>query len=68
MKMIHNGIEYGMLQAYAEGFDILFPQGLQDLVENQRFKLNRGGYRAELWRRGSVVGSWLLRFDGYGSY
>jgi 6-phosphogluconate dehydrogenase len=50
VKMIHNGIEYGMMQAYAEGFDILraSPYGL-DLQKI-----------AHLWNQGSVVRSWLL--------
>jgi 6-phosphogluconate dehydrogenase len=51
VKMIHNGIEYGLMQAYAEGFDILrnAPGYDLDLADV-----------AELWRRGSVVTSWLL--------
>lgn len=51
VKMIHNGIEYGMMQAYAEGFDILRS------VERYDFDL---ADVAEVWRRGSVVTSWLL--------
>ena len=50
-KMIHNGIEYGMMQAYAEGFAIL--ERRQDLVPDL-------AGLAELWRHGSVVRSWLL--------
>jgi 6-phosphogluconate dehydrogenase len=50
VKMVHNGIEYGLMQAYGEGFEILrhadFPLDLTDV--------------AEVWRRGSVVASWLL--------
>jgi 6-phosphogluconate dehydrogenase len=59
VKMIHNGIEYGMMQAYAEGFDILKNRNSEILPEDQRFDLNIGDI-AELWRRGSVVTSWLL--------
>ncbi len=59
VKMIHNGIEYGLMQAYAEGFDILRNAGSRDLPEEQRYTLDLGEI-AELWRRGSVVGSWLL--------
>ena len=59
VKMIHNGIEYGMMQAYAEGFDILKNKNSQELPEDQRFELDMGDI-AEVWRRGSVVSSWLL--------
>ncbi len=59
VKMIHNGIEYGMMQAFAEGFDILRNKASQKLPEDQRFDLNLGDI-AEVWRRGSVVSSWLL--------
>lgn len=59
VKMIHNGIEYGMMQAFAEGFDILKTKANKDLPEDQRFELNLGEI-AEVWRRGSVVSSWLL--------
>jgi 6-phosphogluconate dehydrogenase len=59
VKMIHNGIEYGMMQAYAEGFDILKNKNSTALPEDQRFDLNIGDI-AEVWRRGSVVTSWLL--------
>jgi 6-phosphogluconate dehydrogenase len=57
--MVHNGIEYGLMQAYAEGFDILRNANSKELPENQRYNLNLTDI-AELWRRGSVVGSWLL--------
>jgi 6-phosphogluconate dehydrogenase len=57
VKMIHNGIEYGMMQAYAEGFDILKQRAKPDLAE--RFDLNLSDI-AEVWRRGSVISSWLL--------
>ncbi len=59
VKMVHNGIEYGMMQAYAEGFDILKNKNSAELPENERFSLNMGDI-AEVWRRGSVVSSWLL--------
>ncbi|UCF19131.1 MAG: decarboxylating 6-phosphogluconate dehydrogenase [Gemmatimonadota bacterium] len=70
VKMVHNGIEYGMMQAYAEGFDLL------KSVERYDFDL---GAIAEVWRRGSVVTSWLLdltatallkdpRLDAYSGY
>ncbi len=59
VKMVHNGIEYGMMQAYAEGFDILKAKNSEALKEDQRFDLNLTDI-AEVWRRGSVVSSWLL--------
>ena len=59
VKMIHNGIEYGLMQAYAEGFDILRNKNAADLPEDERFELNLLDI-AEVWRRGSVVSSWLL--------
>ncbi len=59
VKMVHNGIEYGLMQAYAEGFDILHNKDSTDLPEDQRFVLNIPDI-AEVWRRGSVVSSWLL--------
>ena len=59
VKMIHNGIEYGMMQAYAEGFDILRAQGTDAVDESLRLSLDVGEI-AEVWRRGSVVTSWLL--------
>jgi 6-phosphogluconate dehydrogenase len=59
VKMIHNGIEYGLMQAYAEGFDILRHASSKALPEDQRFDFNLADI-AEVWRRGSVVGSWLL--------
>jgi 6-phosphogluconate dehydrogenase len=59
VKMIHNGIEYGLMQSYAEGFDILRNASAKTLPENQRYDLNLAEI-AELWRRGSVVSSWLL--------
>jgi 6-phosphogluconate dehydrogenase len=59
VKMVHNGIEYGLMQAYAEGFDIMRNANLKELPEEQRFTFDLADV-AELWRRGSVVGSWLL--------
>jgi 6-phosphogluconate dehydrogenase len=50
VKMVHNGVEYGLMQAYAEGFD---------LMQASEFDLDLGAV-AELWRHGSVVRSWLL--------
>jgi 6-phosphogluconate dehydrogenase len=59
VKMIHNGIEYGMMQAYAEGFDILRNATSQNLPEDIRYNIKVEDV-AEVWRRGSVVSSWLL--------
>jgi 6-phosphogluconate dehydrogenase len=59
VKMVHNGIEYGLMQAYAEGFDIFRNANSKDLPADQRYELNLSDV-AEVWRRGSVVGSWLL--------
>ncbi|MDB5426160.1 MAG: hypothetical protein JWR43_135 [Phenylobacterium sp.] len=59
VKMIHNGIEYGLMQAYAEGFDILRNKASEALPEDQRYDLDLTDI-AEVWRRGSVVSSWLL--------
>src|SRR5580658_3297215 len=59
VKMVHNGIEYGMMQAYAEGFDILRNKDSKDLPEEERFTLKMPDI-AEVWRRGSVISSWLL--------
>ena len=59
VKMIHNGIEYGLMQAYAEGFDILKSKNSDKLPEDERFDLNMTDI-AEVWRRGSVISSWLL--------
>jgi 6-phosphogluconate dehydrogenase len=50
VKMVHNGIEYGLMQSYAEGFE---------LMSASEFELDLGAV-AELWRHGSVVRSWLL--------
>ena len=59
VKMVHNGIEYGLMQAYAEGFDILKGKKSERLAEDERFDLNLTDI-AEVWRRGSVISSWLL--------
>jgi 6-phosphogluconate dehydrogenase len=59
VKMVHNGIEYGMMQAYAEGFDVLKSKASTELPEAERFSLDMADI-AEVWRRGSVVSSWLL--------
>jgi 6-phosphogluconate dehydrogenase len=75
VKMIHNGIEYGLMQAYAEGFDIMRHAADDTLPADHRFQLDLADI-AEVWRRGSVVASWLLdltaialaedpRLDGY---
>jgi len=59
VKMIHNGIEYGLMQAYAEGFDILRQASSDAVPEGRRYDLNLADI-AEVWRRGSVISSWLL--------
>jgi 6-phosphogluconate dehydrogenase len=59
VKMVHNGIEYGLMQAYAEGFDIFRNAASEQLPEGHRYELNLADI-AEVWRRGSVVSSWLL--------
>ncbi|TYL95529.1 decarboxylating 6-phosphogluconate dehydrogenase [Bradyrhizobium rifense] len=59
VKMIHNGIEYGLMQAYAEGFDILKNANIDALPVDHRFDFNLPDI-AEVWRRGSVIPSWLL--------
>jgi 6-phosphogluconate dehydrogenase len=59
VKMVHNGIEYGLMQAYAEGFDIFRNASTEQLPEGYRYDLNLADI-AEVWRRGSVVSSWLL--------
>ncbi|MCG3144712.1 MAG: 6-phosphogluconate dehydrogenase, NAD(+)-dependent, decarboxylating [Gammaproteobacteria bacterium] len=72
VKMVHNGIEYGLMAAYAEGFDILRHAGIGDRAQESDAETapleHPEAYRyefdlaeiAELWRRGSVVRSWLL--------
>ena len=59
VKMVHNGIEYGIMQAYAEGFDIFKNATSKELPQEHRYDLNLPDI-AEVWRRGSVVASWLL--------
>jgi 6-phosphogluconate dehydrogenase len=59
VKMVHNGIEYGLMQAYAEGFDIFHKANSEALPEDIRYDLNVADI-AEVWRRGSVISSWLL--------
>jgi len=59
VKMVHNGIEYGLMQAYAEGFDILRNANVDALPAEHRFDLDIADI-AEVWRRGSVIPSWLL--------
>ncbi|MEZ5565527.1 MAG: decarboxylating 6-phosphogluconate dehydrogenase [Gammaproteobacteria bacterium] len=67
VKMVHNGIEYGMMAAYAEGFNLLRHAGAglregpgaPDSPERYQYDLDLGAI-AEVWRRGSVVSSWLL--------
>ncbi|KQT52101.1 MULTISPECIES: phosphogluconate dehydrogenase (NAD(+)-dependent, decarboxylating) [unclassified Aureimonas] len=59
VKMVHNGIEYGLMQAYAEGFEVLKTKNSPLLPEGERYDLDLRDI-AEVWRRGSVVSSWLL--------
>ena len=59
VKMVHNGIEYGLMHAYAEGFDILKGRASEKLAPEERFEINLPDV-AEVWRRGSVISSWLL--------
>jgi 6-phosphogluconate dehydrogenase len=59
VKMIHNGIEYGMMQAMAEGFDVLRNAGSPRIPEELRLDIDVADV-AEVWRRGSVITSWLL--------
>jgi 6-phosphogluconate dehydrogenase len=59
VKMVHNGIEYGVMQAYGEGFDIMKNATSPALPEDHRFDFDLADV-AEVWRRGSVVSSWLL--------
>ena len=78
VKMVHNGIEYGLMQAYGEGFDIMRNANSKELPEEHRYD-SISGEIAEFWRRGSVVSSWLLdlsaialaqdpNLDGYTGY
>jgi 6-phosphogluconate dehydrogenase len=59
VKMVHNGVEYGLMQAYAEGFDILRNADAPGVDPDHRFTLEVADI-AEVWRRGSVISSWLL--------
>jgi 6-phosphogluconate dehydrogenase len=59
IKMVHNGIEYGLMQSYAEGLDIIQSARSDRVPAEQRYEFNLADI-TELWRRGSVVGSWLL--------
>ncbi len=59
VKMVHNGIEYGLMQAYAEGFDVLKHKNSEQLPADERYDLDLADI-SEVWRRGSVVASWLL--------
>ena len=59
VKMVHNGIEYGVMQAYAEGFDIMRGANSEHLRAGLSYELDLPEI-AEVWRRGSVVSSWLL--------
>ncbi len=59
VKMVHNGIEYGLMQAYAEGFDILKGAAGDEVPEAMRYRIDLADV-AEVWRRGSVISSWLL--------
>ena len=59
VKMVHNGIEYGLMQAYAEGLDILRGATSEELPAEHRFSLDLADI-TEVWRRGSVISSWLL--------
>ena len=59
VKMIHNGIEYGMMQAFAEGLEILRESGSCRVDPRHRYDLDLHDI-AEVWRHGSVVSSWLL--------
>ena len=59
VKMIHNGIEYGLMQAFAEGMDVLKGVGQDSIPADRRYQLDLADI-TELWRRGSVVSSWLL--------
>ena len=59
VKMIHNGIEYGMMQAYAEGLDILHSAAKESVPSERRYNFDLADI-AEVWRHGSVISSWLL--------
>ena len=59
VKMVHNGIEYGLMQSYAEGLDIFKNATSKDLAPELRYDLDLADI-TEVWRRGSVISSWLL--------
>ncbi|MGN6573976.1 MAG: phosphogluconate dehydrogenase (NAD(+)-dependent, decarboxylating) [Pseudolabrys sp.] len=59
VKMVHNGIEYALMQAYAEGFQILEETASDALPADERFALDTAAI-AEVWRHGSIVSSQLL--------
>ncbi len=59
VKMVHNGIEYGLMQAYAEGFDLLRHASDPHRAKDEQFAIEVADV-AEVWRRGSVITSWLL--------
>ncbi len=59
VKMVHNGIEYGLMQSYAEGLDIFKNAASKDLEPDLRYDLDLADI-TEVWRRGSVISSWLL--------
>ena len=59
VKMVHNGIEYGLMQAYAEGFAILKGAESAARPQDERYDIEVADV-AEVWRRGSVISSWLL--------
>ena len=59
VKMVHNGIEYGLMQAYAEGLDVLRGATSEELPAEHRFAFDLAEI-TEVWRRGSVISSWLL--------
>jgi len=59
VKMVHNGIEYGIMQAYAEGLDVLAGASSDQVEEGHRFEIDLAAV-TEVWRRGSVIASWLL--------
>jgi 6-phosphogluconate dehydrogenase len=63
-KMVHNGIEYGLMQAYAEGFDILRNAANLHVDPEMRLKLDVAGI-ARAWKNGSVIRSWLLDLTAY---
>ncbi len=78
VKMVHNGIEYGLMQAYAEGFEIMQQAIGEQVPQERRFALDLADI-AEVWRRGSVISSWLLdltamalagdpKLDGYSGF